>query len=131
MCFGTFDIFHPWHIHYLSEAQKYGEKLIVIIARDHRVQSIKWAHPHDDEHIRREHVKKSFPDAVVILGDENDIFAPIDKYSPDILAFGYDQFVPQDIIMEKFPDISLVRIDGFETEKWKSSFLKKDKNKSI
>ena len=39
MCFGTFDIFHPGHFHYLSEAEKYAKKMTIVIARDHRVFS--------------------------------------------------------------------------------------------
>jgi hypothetical protein len=39
MCFGTFDIFHPGHAYYLSKAQKLAKKMIVVIARDHRVIS--------------------------------------------------------------------------------------------
>ena len=41
LTFGTFDIFHPGHLHYLKEAKKHGNCLIVIIARDTTVQRIK------------------------------------------------------------------------------------------
>lgn len=41
MCFGTFDIFHPGHVFYLSESQKFAHKMTVIIARDSRVEQIK------------------------------------------------------------------------------------------
>ncbi|HLC71304.1 MAG TPA: adenylyltransferase/cytidyltransferase family protein, partial [Candidatus Nanoarchaeia archaeon] len=34
MCFGTFDILHPGHLHYLQQAKKYGDYLMVVIARD-------------------------------------------------------------------------------------------------
>jgi glycerol-3-phosphate cytidylyltransferase-like family protein len=61
----------------------------------------------------------------VILGDEHDIFAPIRELHPDILAFGYDQRVPEDKIRELFPDIEIVRVGGHETEKYKSSLLRK------
>jgi glycerol-3-phosphate cytidylyltransferase-like family protein len=39
MCFGTFDIFHPGHAYYLSEAKKLGDTITIVIARDHRVFS--------------------------------------------------------------------------------------------
>ena len=39
MCFGTFDIFHPGHEHYLREAEKMADLMTVVIARDHRVFS--------------------------------------------------------------------------------------------
>ena len=41
MCFGTFDIFHPGHIFYLTEAEKLARKMTVVIARDHRVEVLK------------------------------------------------------------------------------------------
>jgi FAD synthetase len=41
MTFGTFDLFHPGHVYYLSEAESLGDELIVIIARDERVTKLK------------------------------------------------------------------------------------------
>ncbi len=72
---------------------------------------------------------REFPDARVILGDELDIFAPIRELCPDLLAFGYDQRVPEDIIREKFPNITIIRIGGYEIQKYKSSLLRKSINK--
>ena len=125
MCFGTFDIFHPGHVFYLSEAEKYGKRMTVVIARDHRVSSGKWRDPIHNETERQRNVQKSFPEATVMLGNETDIFAPIREMKPDILAFGYDQKVPEDTIHELFPDIKIVRIWWYETDKWKSSLLRK------
>lgn len=124
MCFGTFDIFHPGHAFYLSEAQKFAKKMTVVIARDHRVFSGKWNHPLHHEQYRKKNVENAFPDAEVILWDEHDIFAPIRTRAPDLLAFGYDQKVPEDKLHELFPEIKILRIGGFETEKWKSSKLR-------
>jgi bifunctional ADP-heptose synthase (sugar kinase/adenylyltransferase) len=39
MCFGTFDLFHPGHIYYVSEAGKLAREMTIVIARDHRVFS--------------------------------------------------------------------------------------------
>ena len=126
MCFGTFDIFHPGHQFYLSESEKLASRMTVIIARDHRVFSGKWRDPIHSEQLRRDIVERSFPDAHVILGDERDILAPLRELQPDLLAFGYDQRVPEDMIHELFPDIEIVRIGGHEVEKWKSSILRKE-----
>ena len=124
MTFGTFDIFHPGHVFYLSEAQKFARKMTVVVARDARVLSGKWRSPFDNENMRLSNVQKSFPDANVILGDEVDMFAPIRTLHPDILAFGYDQRVPEEKLHELFPALEFVRIGGYETEKWKSSILR-------
>ncbi len=126
MCFGTFDIFHPGHSYYLSEAQKYAKKMTVIIARDHRVFSGKWRDPVHLEWERFTSVKEAFPSANVILGDERDIFAPIRELHPDLLAFGYDQRVPIEKLRELFPTLEIVRIGGYEIEKWKSSLLRRN-----
>lgn len=67
MCFGTFDIFHPGHRHYLSESHKYAKKLIVVIARDHRVFAGKGKDPVHDEVTRLQTVEQHFPLATVIL----------------------------------------------------------------
>ncbi len=130
MCFGTFDIFHPGHEFYLREAQKFAQKMTIVIARDARVLSGKWRPPIDDESTRLSKVKKAFPDADVILGDESDIFAPLRALQPDILAFGYDQRVPEDKIKELFPNIAIVRVGGYETDKYKSSKLRHSHSKS-
>lgn len=126
MCFGTFDLFHPGHLYYLTEASKMGDALIVVIARDARVLEKKKRLPLDPEKKRLENVQSNFPQALVVLGDEHDIFAPIRTYQPDILVFGYDQRVPEERLHELFPSISTARLDGFEPEKWKSSLLRKD-----
>jgi FAD synthetase len=41
MTFGTFDRLHPGHEYYLSEARKYGDCLITVVARDKTVVDIK------------------------------------------------------------------------------------------
>lgn len=130
MCFGTFDIFHPGHMFYLSEAQKFAHEMTVVIARDKKVLTVKWREPEDNEEKRRENVQKVFPFARVILGDESDIFTPIRTLHPDILVFGYDQLIPEEELHELFPAIAMERIGGFETEKWKSSLLRSEQKKA-
>lgn len=98
--------------------------MIVVIARDHRVTSGKGRSSIHDEDTRLKSVQGAFPDAIVILGDMVDMFAPLRTYQPDVLAFGYDQKVPEEKIRELFPDIEIVRIGGYQTEKWKSSLLR-------
>ncbi len=130
MCFGTFDLFHPGHQYYLTEASKMGDALIVVIARDERVLEKKKRLPLDPETKRLENVQSNFPQALVVLGDEHDIFAPIRTYQPDMLVFGYDQRVPEERLHELFPGISTARIGGFEPETWKSSKLRYELKKS-
>jgi FAD synthase len=41
LTFGSFDVVHKGHEYYLSEARKYGDHLITIIATDHNIERIK------------------------------------------------------------------------------------------
>jgi FAD synthetase len=128
MCFGTFDIFHPGHVFYLNSAFKLAKKMTVVIARDERVKKIKWKSPRDTEDCRRENVTNTFREAHVVLWDIDDIFVPLKKHNPDILAFWYDQRVPEEKLLELFPGIKIVRIEWFETDTWKSSLLRKEES---
>lgn len=76
--------------------------------------------------------KKSINSAqnFAIIGDEKNIFAPIEKYKPEILLFGYDQKVPETILKEKFPKIITKRIESFKPEKYKSTILRKKLTKN-
>lgn len=129
MAFGTFDIFHPGHVYYLSEAERLGDTLTIVIARDERVAKVKWRRPRDDENTRQRNVAYGFRQAEVILWDEEDIFVPVRLYKPDILAFGYDQRVPEDKIKELFPTVEIARVGSYEPEKWKSTLLRAQKEK--
>lgn len=129
MAFGTFDIFHPGHVFYLSEAERLGDVFIIVIARDERVAKLKWRRPRDDENTRQRNVSHGFRQAEVILWDEEDIFVPVRLYQPDILVFGYDQRVPEEQIRELFPTIEIARVGSYEPERWKSSLLRAQKEK--
>ncbi|MHA1679090.1 MAG: adenylyltransferase/cytidyltransferase family protein, partial [Promethearchaeota archaeon] len=49
LCFGTFDILHPGHVSFLKQARKYGNYLVVVVARDENVKKIKGKYPLDNE----------------------------------------------------------------------------------
>jgi len=57
MCAGTFDIIHPGHLYYLSEAKKHGDKLVVVVARDNTSEKFKGKKPVHSERERLEAVK--------------------------------------------------------------------------
>ncbi len=86
---GTFDILHPGHVHYLREAAAMGEELHVIVARAENVD-------HKDAPIcpgaqRRDVVAALEMVDDARLGNEADIFAPIEELQPDVIALGHDQ----------------------------------------
>lgn len=126
MTFGTFDIFHPGHEHFLKEASFYGDKLITIVARDENVKKIKWNYPKNDENTRFETLKNEKLADIVDLGDLKNPFLCIEKYKPDIICLGYDQnwFVEKLQKEKKYEEIEIVRLQSYKPEIYKSSLLK-------
>jgi FAD synthetase len=86
---GTFDILHPGHIHYLSDAASMGDRLHVIVARSQNIT-------HKEKPILSGWQRRDMVDALGVvdeahLGHPEDIFVPIERIDPDIIVLGYDQ----------------------------------------
>jgi FAD synthetase len=86
---GTFDILHPGHIHYLTEAATFGTELHVIIARRTNVT-------HKPKPVLPDRQRRDVVDALEIvtaahLGHPEDIFIPIERLQPDVIVLGHDQ----------------------------------------
>ncbi len=122
LTFGTFDGFHPGHRFYLEQAERLGE-LWVVIARDSTVLQVKACAPLRSETERKEAIEREFPTAHVLLGDPEDFLAPIRDVQPDLIALGYDQKLPPGVRAEDIP-CSIVRLEGYETGRYKSSLLR-------
>ncbi|MFC7204118.1 adenylyltransferase/cytidyltransferase family protein [Haloferax namakaokahaiae] len=86
---GTFDILHPGHVHYLSDAASMGDELHVIIARSSNVTHKQ--KPILDDRQRRDMVAALDVVDEAHLGHETDIFVPIERIDPDVIVLGYDQ----------------------------------------
>jgi FAD synthetase len=128
MTFGTFDLFHPGHVYYLSEAKKLWEYLITVIARDSTVGQIKWKKPREWESIRLQNVRDSGLVDEAILGSETDHYSVIWEKKPDILCFGYDQRSFNNTELDRYLEKNqlnpeIITLPAFEPEKWKSSKL--------
>jgi FAD synthetase len=115
---GTFDLLHPGHVHYLSEAATMGEKLHVIVARDENVT-------HKPSPIiagkqRVEMVEALGPVDHARLGHPEDIFVPIKEISPSVIALGHDQHHDvagiEQALAEQGIDCDVVRASGREAE---------------
>ncbi len=86
---GTFDIIHPGHLLYLSEARALGDELFVIVARDSMVN-------HKPKPIIPEEQRLAMVQALcmvdkAMLGSETDMFEPLREIKPDIIALGKNQ----------------------------------------
>ncbi|AIY89450.1 adenylyltransferase/cytidyltransferase family protein [Geoglobus acetivorans] len=86
---GTFDIIHPGHIRFLEEARKLGDYLVVIVARERNVKHKPKPIIPEEQRVRVVEALK--PVDMAILGDEEDIFKPIEELRPDVIALGHDQ----------------------------------------
>ena len=87
---GTFDLLHPGHLLYLSEAKALGDELYVIVARDSMIK-------HKPKPIISERQRLAMVQALrivdkALLGDEQDMFRPLREIKPDIIALGKNQF---------------------------------------
>jgi FAD synthetase len=119
LVFGTFDQLHLGHEYFLKEASHKGD-LFVVIARDANVEKIKGKKPSQNEEIRKDMIKESFPSAHVVLGDMYDFFVPIEALKPDLIVLGYDQRLPPGVTEADFP-CSFERLASFEPNRYKSS----------
>ncbi len=90
MATGVFDLLHPGHLHYLTEAKRLGNELVVVVARDATVRKLK-REPIVKEETRRAMVESLKPVDRAILGSETDMFDTVAKVKPDIIALGFDQ----------------------------------------
>ncbi len=87
---GTFDILHPGHILYLSEAKALGDELYVIVARESMIK-------HKPKPVIPQEQRLAMVQALHIvdkamLGSEKDMFEPLREIKPDIIALGRNQF---------------------------------------
>jgi FAD synthetase len=86
---GTFDILHPGHLLYLEKSKELGDELVVIVARDVNVKHKPKPIVPEDQRLQMVQALKVVD--MAILGNEIDIFQPIEELKPDIITLGFDQ----------------------------------------
>ena len=124
---GTFDILHQGHLDYFRQAKKFGEYLIVVVARN----SSALKEGKKLQFGEQERLEKVSAQTIVdkaILGNEGDKLKIVEQEKPDVICLGYDQKVDEEKLKESlaqrgvFPKI--VRAQAHHPEKYKSSILK-------
>ena len=129
MCAGTFDTIHPGHLYYLSEAKKYGDRLIVVVARDGTSEKFKGRKPAHNERERLEAVRTLEIVDEAVLGNKDNIFDIIEKVKPDAICLGYDQKIQrqevEDELKKRGIKADVIRISPYMPHVYKSSKLKK------
>jgi FAD synthetase len=115
MAQGTFDIIHPGHLHYLEKSRELGDEVIVVIARDSRIE--KDVYFNEDE--RREIVDSIEHVDKAVLGSEGDIYSTVSEIDPDVITLGYDQSHDEEDVKEMAEkatghEVKVKRISGRE-----------------
>ncbi len=101
MATGVFDLLHPGHIYFLTEARRLGDELVVVVARDSTARKFKHE-PITTESSRVQLVAALKPVDRAILGHEGgSIYDILEEIRPDIIALGFDQVHTEDRILEE------------------------------
>ncbi len=120
MATGVFDILHLGHVHFLQEAKRLGDELIVVVARDSTVERSKHL-PVMVQEMRVELIRALKVVDQAVLGHEGNHFDIVDEIEPDIIALGYDQFHSEKKILEELDKrglnhIKVVRLQKFDND---------------
>ena len=117
MATGAFDLLHLGHLHYLKEAKKLGDELIVVVATDATVRKEKHE-PITPENMRMEMVASLKPVDRAVLGYEKDHNRIVEEIKPDIIAVGYDQKHDLEKIKQELSkrglNVKVVRLPQFD-----------------
>ncbi|WP_048145593.1 adenylyltransferase/cytidyltransferase family protein [Methanoplanus limicola] len=120
---GTFDILHPGHLFYLEESGNLGDHLSVIIARDVNIKHK--PKPVVPEYQRLRMVSALKPVDYARLGDDKDMFLPIEEINPDIITIGFNQYFNienlKKSLIERGIEADVVRVGAYEGEGFCSS----------
>ncbi len=125
---GNFDVIHPGHIYFLTEASKLGD-VTVVVARDETIKKFKGRAPIFNENERKLILENLKVVEKVILGDQKDFFAPVLKENPDIIFLGPDQYSSwiEERISKSGLNTKIMRLDKrlpYSSSELKMRFLK-------
>jgi len=130
LTFGSFDLIHEWHKHYLFEAKKYGTHLSTIVASDENIEKIKWIETHYTLTERVKMLENLHISDRVFAGSNDNPMKWIEEIKPSIVCLWYDQRWPfvdklENEITKLWLSTKIVRINSHKPEIYKSSILKK------
>jgi len=125
---GNFDVIHPGHIYFLTEASKLGD-VTVVVARDETIKKFKGRASIFNENERKLILENLKMVEKVILGDQKDFFAPVLTENPDIIFLGPDQYSSwiEERISKSGLNTKIMRLDKrlpYSSSELKKRFLK-------
>lgn len=134
MVFGSFDVLHEGHRHFLHDAKALGDYLVVALASDASIRFLKGHEPRQSFDKRATALSLSEYVDEVVAGDEldddgNDAFGTwqiIEKLKPDIIACGYDQQAIKELLTKRFTTLDspqIISLSPYEPTIYKSSLL--------
>ncbi|MDA4113784.1 MAG: FAD synthase [Thaumarchaeota archaeon] len=88
---GAFEIIHPGHLHTITEAKRFGDTLVVVVATDRTVSKNKGREPVTTQEWRVKLVAALREVDVALPGGQGSIYDTLEKVRPDVVALGYDQ----------------------------------------
>jgi len=131
LSFGTFDILHEGHKHFLQEAKEHGDILVVVVARDKTVKKVKGQLPKNSEDERLAAIQElEFVDHAMLGHEDEDKYAVVVDVHPDVIFLGYDQFAFTEKLQDELrqrglhPEI-LRSKNAHRPDEFKSSILRK------
>jgi FAD synthetase len=128
LVFGSFDQLHPGHLYFLLEAKKYGDELVVVLARKETIKKLKGKLPKYSEKERKEHLEITGIPNRVLLGNQKDKYGIIEKIRPDFICLGYDQNSYTKNLKEELEKRNIkskiIRLKPYKEHIFKSSKLK-------
>jgi len=113
---GVFDVFHAGHLHFLDQAAKLGDELVLLVTSDPVAKS-EGKKPRFSASQRAALLKRlKLADRVVIGRSDGDILKTIRQLRPAVIALGYDQAFPkswQRLLAKANPRGTIVRLARF------------------
>jgi len=128
LVFGTFDVLHPGHIYFLTQARKKGGWLIASVARDSYVRSAKRREPYHHQGARIEKLLETGLVDEAYLSDEDvGSYGVVAKSKPDVVCFGHDQGSLrrhfESWLVGQHLDIVTHVIEAYHPDRYKSSII--------
>ncbi len=131
LCFGTFDGLHPGHEDYFRQARAYGDKLVVIVARDETVHIVKGHLPDLSQYERVRAVEAHPLVSEAYIGLPGDKYKIVQEVKPDVIVLGYDQQAFTEDLEETLQSRGLtckvVRAQPYQPDIYKTSKLRQSK----
>jgi len=128
--FGSFDPLHKGHLDFLKQAKKFGNYLVVVVARDETIRRLKGHEPRFSEGERLQTVKNEAVVDKAVLGDKKDYGRVLKRENPEAVCIGYDQEMPPGLknLLKRYKIHTLA---PYKPEKYKSSIISQKSIKSV